>query len=357
MVFFIMHSCQKETKPKIPLVNEFFAPKDMNIKQEIYHFLVNANRLPQASAKNNTTPILSDKEPNEGAWLMEAAINVERYGNLNKDVVETKTYTIDVSNKILPDGLVKMDAADIIIKYNALISAIIQDETNQKVANLIDLQVIEIKTDYTKIEVNVNFAYAVEPVVFQPETIVVPGSPSSLCQYQLPSGISYSPSLVYDFSSYPVTTSAQNQSYYSFEPGSIAYAYNETAKDYGFYYSTFYPNNTLGTTFLFSDGNTDFTPYTNIVIVFNLDIINNLDCATIIQQTEKQNAITSEYLFNYKTLTEEYKSFLPNNSNNSINYELVYGLLKDYQPSGYNYTANVRRLYVETLAYFHVSNQ
>lgn len=59
---------------------------------------------------------------------MEAALNFERYNDFSKEINYKKEYTLNISNKLLPDNIIKMDAYDIILKYNELLSQIIQEE-------------------------------------------------------------------------------------------------------------------------------------------------------------------------------------------------------------------------------------
>lgn len=348
-------SCDKEKAEVAPEVKEFFASEGTDVKEEIRNFLLAAH--PNLNVANKTYTTISDKEPNEGAWLMEAAINVERYGRLDKDVIATKNYTIEVNNKVLPNGFIRMDATDILAKYNQLLSAIVSDEINQKVANLIDLQIVTINNGVTIIEVKVNFVYTIEPIVFNPETIILPPPPpASHCEYQYQTGVTYPANLTYDFSNHPIIASSNNVNY-SNEIGTGSYAYNQTAKENGIYYGAGVPNNNTGITFNLANGTIDFTPYTNVILVTQNDIITNLGCATILQQAPYNDMLISENLFKFKSLTEEYENFLPNNIFNDINYRLVYGLLSDFQPTGYPSGSVPRRVDVQTLGYLHISNQ
>ncbi len=69
---FSLPSCSKLNEPSKPIIKEYFAPDNVSVKQEVYNFLKAAGRIQTAT---KSTLNLSDKEPNEGAWLMEAAIN------------------------------------------------------------------------------------------------------------------------------------------------------------------------------------------------------------------------------------------------------------------------------------------
>ncbi len=362
-LFFVLLAnigCNKSNKVDIPEIKEYFAPKDLKVKSTIKNFLIAANRVKTVSNKAlDSLALLTNKEPNEGVWLMEAGANLERYGNLEMVLADTKIYNLEISNSILPSGIIEMDATDIILEYNALLTDIIADEVDFKVAQLIDFKIIEILADVTKVRVEVDFGFVVEPNVLLPGTIIY--SPTSInnCDYLYPSGYT-APTTLYDFSSFPYTKqwAFTFEPHASFNPGTMSWVYNEVAKANHFYNYTQYSTSSTVDYYIFNGVvYEDYIPYTNINIVNTGDLTNILGCRNIRgggpMIINAGYVSESSHLVKYKYMTDVVKANLPNNIYNDLNYSLVHGLLQEGSAGGNGYPTKVE---IRRLSFVHYSN-
>jgi hypothetical protein len=169
MLFLLLQACQKETTQPISdyKIQEYFAPENSDVKQTIIEFLYAAGRINNVASKSEENT-LEDKDPNEGVWLMEAAVNLERYNDFSDATTYQKEFNIEISNKVLPDGIIKMDAADIILKYNDLLAQIIAEETGSRFAKLIDFQIQYVTASFTGVRVVTLFGGGDDDIISGP---------------------------------------------------------------------------------------------------------------------------------------------------------------------------------------------
>lgn len=150
-----MYSCSKEssTQTEHYKIQEYFPEEGESVRTKVYNFMIANNRF-GAMYKDSTVALL-DTDPNEAVWLMEAASNVEKYGNLNEPSGDSKTFTFEIDNITEADGTVKASSSSIQTEYTNLMTTINADETVTEKGQLIDLSIISVDNNKTLVNVDV----------------------------------------------------------------------------------------------------------------------------------------------------------------------------------------------------------
>lgn len=348
----ILNSCNKEstTQPEYK-IEEYIAPTNLNVKNEIIDFLKVAGRI-QGVAKSEGELFLEDKDPNEGVWLMKAALNFERYNDFSKEINYKKEYTLNISNKLLPGNIIKMDADDIILKYNELLSQIIQEEIGERKAKLIDFKVENVTQAYTSVSILALFGGGDDDVLGPDD----PGSSSYSCQYQY-LGLSneeFSVDWSSDYSN--ISTNYNNGIFSSFafnyNIGGFGYFFNMIAREQNIYWNPPVPDGSLPN-FLGDFGDQSFTPYTNVILVTNGQITSNYGlCNYVINDNPFLNDFSGIFLNsglkNYHELLLQIESNLDNSE--FIEYRPVYGAVWGGE------TAHAQSIRVDLCGFVKVNN-
>lgn len=358
---FLNTSCNKKKEIHLPKIKEYISKDDSKVKQEILSFLKVAGRIEEtANYKTDSILQLIDKEPNEGTWLMEAALNLQRYGHFDKTFIETKEYLVEVDNITTLNGEIKMNGNDIIQKYNNLLTSIDLEEGSTKIAQLIDFRVKHIDHLKTSINIIVNyaafdtlnltyFAQSIDPnCQYNYPTTWIPSNQNYLDYY-----VDTSYPQLYNFMNMP----PNNQKLYSNVPSTIPWHVINVAKHH--LPSPVYGANTSGSTtsgtYIPAQTGTNpfFVPFTNIQIVLSDSIEYRLGC-TNIGVTSFHSPTHAELVHKYVFMVDEIEKTLPN-YNNGFQYDLVHGFLFSHYAGGNN-MAGLERVRIMHLAYLHATN-
>lgn len=354
----ILNSCNKEstTQPEYK-IEEYIAPTNLNVKNEIIDFLKVAGRI-QGVAKSEGELFLEDKDPNEGVWLMEAALNFERYNDFSKEINYKKEYTLNISNKLLPGNIIKMDADDIILKYNDLLSQIIQEEIDERKAKLIDFKVENVTQAYTSVSVLALFGGGDDiSGPYDP----TPNNPNdfSICnefyyydeitdEIIISSTINTEVSNVWDENILNTDLGVSSPEY-SFQTGSFSNLFYNTARTTTYFLFPPIPEGGM-TTIQDIDGYQVVIPYTNVTIIDEFFILDLFDSNKLLRRAPNPNSllILEDILDCFGEVVYTIEDNLINST--YIDYALVNAVLSNQREE------KGSRLSIESLAFIHYAN-
>lgn len=284
-------SCNKESSNLAEYqIQEYIAPSDLNVKNEIIDFLKIAGSI-ESVVKNDDQLVLEDKDPNEGVWLMEAALNFERYNDFSEDINYKKEYSTNISNKLLPDDVIKMDADDIVLKYNELLNQILQEEIGTRRAKLIDFRIESVTPSYTSVSVIALFGGGEDDILAPND----PNSPPENCIYSiigeedlLNNNLQGNWIQSFDFlnnSPYDNGIFSSDFIFSEYEIGGFAWYFNRIAHQELFWNPSIVDNSS---TYEFMDGDyyggQNITPYSNVI--FHQDFDNDyMDCSNLVRDS------------------------------------------------------------------------
>ncbi len=246
---------------------------------------------------------------------------------------------------MLSDGTIKMDATDMIAKYNSILAEITSEENANKIAKLIDFKTVDIDADYTKINIEVVFGCLANATVL-PTCTTELGENEGWCVY-LGSGINPVTSTFnwrnsFNFLSNnpypngiykdPVILNYSSLVDLEYSIGSFSYYFN-LAASYLIYQNPATPTGSTGT--IVNPWNDQgYTPYTNISLVNQVEIKDITGCENLIGDGDPSvlndntfnDLFWDELIDNYHEMIYTVEDFLPNSQ--YIEYAPVYGMLR-----------------------------
>ena len=162
-LLFNLVSCTKEKVDNLPvvenqneLIKEYYAPDGVDVKAKILSFLTKTETFNLESNQQRLADF-EDTEVNAAMWLMEGASNYLSNANLGNEADpdnEVLTYSITVANTVDGNGDIAMVGSNMITQFNQLHNNInTTANTNNKVAMLIDYELIGLNTNQSEIGV------------------------------------------------------------------------------------------------------------------------------------------------------------------------------------------------------------
>jgi hypothetical protein len=157
-------SCENQEALEIKFEQNKFVPETTEeVKFKVIDFLSHTTAPTTVSLRSE----YEDKEVNEGFWTLEAAANYISNVNLDNDLVEKITYTLNIDNKI-EGGIIMMDGPDMTTKFNDLQTLINDSAVNlSQVPKVVDAKLVSANSVQTKIDFKVLFG---PPPNTSPET-------------------------------------------------------------------------------------------------------------------------------------------------------------------------------------------
>ena len=120
LTLLLAFSCSKEKAVQEYEIKEFMPNDNSHANRIVHDFLSN---FPKEEASYKTSSILVNKDPNEGAWIMEGAQNFERRNKILHRSEEIIISNIIIEN-VIEGGVPKMKMSDMLTKYLNLNSEI-----------------------------------------------------------------------------------------------------------------------------------------------------------------------------------------------------------------------------------------
>ena len=149
----VLFSCGKEEAiDPIFVEKEFFIENPETATARVLDFLSYTD-LTETTLRSD----YPDTEVNEGLWTLEAAGNYVDNVNLALKSDITINYNLSISN-VTDNGILKMSGVDMTDKFNQLQASILTEESNGRVAKIVDFEIGSISNQQTDLVIGIVYA-------------------------------------------------------------------------------------------------------------------------------------------------------------------------------------------------------